>query len=44
MIIKKRIYWPENIKSDVINAHFASEEVGNVDAVKQVEYWVANAV
>ena len=36
-LIKKRIYWPENIKGDAIDAHFAAKEVGNVDAVKQVE-------
>ena len=36
-LIKKRRYWPENIKGDEIDAHFSSKEVGNVDAVKQVE-------
>ena len=39
-LIKKRRYWPENIKGDAIDAHFASKEVGNVDTVKQVEYGV----
>ena len=39
-LIKKRIYWPSNIKGDAINAHFPLKEVGNVDAVKQVEDWV----
>ena len=32
-IIKKCRYWPANIKGDAIDAHFASKEVGNVDAV-----------
>ena len=40
-LIKKCRYWPENIKGDAIDAHFAAKEVGNVDAVKQVEYRVA---
>ena len=35
-LIKKRRYWPENIKGDAINAQFALQEVGNVDTVKQV--------
>ena len=35
-LIKKRRYWPENIKDGAIDAHFASKEVGNVDSVKQV--------
>ena len=39
-LIKKRRYWPSNIKDDAIDAHFASKEVGNVDAVKKVEYGV----
>ena len=37
VLIKKRIYWLGNIKGDAIGAHFASKDVGNVDAVKQVE-------
>ena len=37
-------YWPANIKGDAIDTHFASKEVGNVDAVKQVEYGVAYRV
>ena len=41
VLVKKRRYWPEIIKGDVINAHFAPKELGNVDAVKQVEYRVA---
>ena len=40
-LIKKCRYWPANIKGDAINAHFYSKEVGNVDAVKQVEDGVA---
>ena len=40
-LIKKHRYWPEIIKGDAINAHFSSKEVGNVDAVKQVEDGVA---
>ena len=36
-LIKKHRYWPENIKSDAIDAHFDSKELGNIDAVKQVE-------
>ena len=32
-LIKKCRYWPANIKGDAIDAHFASKEVGNVDAV-----------
>ena len=40
-LIKKRIYWPENIESDAIDAHFYLKEVGNVDALKQVEDGVA---
>ena len=36
-LIKKRRYWPENIKGDAIDAHFYSKEVGNVDELKQVE-------
>ena len=40
-LIKKRRYWPANIKVDAIDSHFASKEVGNFDAVKQVEYGVA---
>ena len=35
-LIKKRRYWPANIKDGAIDAHFASKEVGNVDSVKQV--------
>ena len=30
-----------NIKDDAIDVHFSSEDVGNVDAVKQVEDGVA---
>ena len=37
-LIKKRIYWPANIKGGAIDAHFALKEVVNFDAVKQVEY------
>ena len=33
-LIKKRIYWLENIKGDAIDAHFSSKEVGSVDAIK----------
>ena len=40
-LIKKRIYWPANIKGDAIDAHFASEEVENVDAAKKQEDGVA---
>ena len=40
-LIKKRRYWPANIKGDAIDAHFVSKEVGTVYAVKQVEYGVA---
>ena len=40
-LIKNHRYWPENIKGDAINDHFASKEVGNVDAVKKVEDGVA---
>ena len=36
-LIRKRRYWPENIKGDAIDAHFALKEVGNDDAVKKVE-------
>ena len=36
-LIKKRRYWPENIKCDAIDSQFALKEVGNVDAVKKVE-------
>ena len=36
-IIKKRRYLPANIKGGSIDAHFSLKEVGNVDAVKQVE-------
>ena len=35
--IKKRRYWPANIKGNAIDSHFASKEAGNVYAVKQVE-------
>ena len=35
--IKKRRYWPPNIKGNAIDTHFSSKDVGNVDAVKQVE-------
>ena len=35
-LIKKRRYWPANIKGDAIDAQFASKEVVNVDAVKHV--------
>ena len=35
-LIKKRRYWPANIKDGAIDAHFASKEVVNVDSVKQV--------
>ena len=40
-LIKKCIYWPANINGDAIDAHFASKEVGNFDALKQVEDGVA---
>ena len=40
-IIKKRRYWPANIKGGAIDAHFASKEVDNVDAVNQVGDGVA---
>ena len=40
-LIKKHRCWPENIKGDAIDDQFASKEVGNVYAVKQVEYEVA---
>ena len=40
-LIKKRRYWPANIKGDAIDSHFASNEVGNVDTVKQVKDGVA---
>ena len=40
-LIKKRRYCPANTKGDAIDSHFVSKEVGNVDAVKQVEYGVA---
>ena len=40
-LIKKRIYWPENIKVDAIDDQFSSKEVGNFDSDKQVEYGVA---
>ena len=36
-LMKKRIYWPENINCDAIDAHFALKEVENVDAVKKLE-------
>ena len=39
--IKKRRYWPANIKGVAIDAHFASKEVGDFDVVKQVEDGVA---
>ena len=39
-LIKKRRYWPSNIKGDAIYTHFSSKYVGNVDSVKQVEYGV----
>ena len=35
-LIKKRRYWQENIKGDVIDEHFSSKDVENVDTVKQV--------
>ena len=35
-LIKKRRYWQENIKGDVIDEHFPSKDVGNVDTVKKV--------
>ena len=35
-LIKKRRYWPENIKGDAIDAHFALEKVVNIYAGKQV--------
>ena len=41
VLIKERRYWPDNIKGDAIDSHFASKEVGNFDAVKQVEDDVA---
>ena len=37
VLIKKRRYWPVNIKGDAIDSHFASKEVDNVYSVKQVE-------
>ena len=40
-LVQKRRYWTANIKGDEIDAHFAPKEVGNVDAVKQVEDGVA---
>ena len=40
-LVQKRRYWTSNIKGDEIDAHFAPKEVGNVDAVKQVEDRVA---
>ena len=40
-LIKKRRYWPANIKVDAIDSRFASKEVVNVDTVKQVEDGVA---
>ena len=40
-LVKKRRYWPANIKGDDIYSRFSSKEVGNVDAVKQVEDGVA---
>ena len=43
-LVQKRRYWPENIKGDEIDAHFYPKEVGNVDAVKQVEDGVADHV
>ena len=43
-LIKKCIYWPENIKGGAINARFSSKEVGNVDPVKQLEDGVAHHV
>ena len=41
MLTKKRRYWPDNIKGDSINDHFASKEVEKFDAVKKVEHGVA---
>ena len=41
MLIKKHIYWTANTKGDSIDAHFDLNEVGNVDALKQVEDGVA---
>ena len=40
-LIKKRRYQPANIKGDAIDTHFSSKEVGNFDAVNQVEDGVA---
>ena len=40
-LIKKHRYWPANIKGDTIDANFSLKEMGNVDAVKQVEGGVA---
>ena len=40
-LVQKRIYWTANIKGDEIDAHFYPKEVGNVDAVDQVEDGVA---
>ena len=36
VLVKKRRYWPANIKGDEIDAQFALKEVVNNDAVKQV--------
>ena len=41
MLIKKCRYWPENIKGNAIDSHIASREVGNDDAMQQVEDGVA---
>ena len=43
-LIKKRRYWLAKIKGDAIDTHFSSKEVGNVDAVKQVEDGVADHI
>ena len=40
-VIKKHRNQPTNFKGDATNDHFAPKEVGNVDAVKQVEYGLA---
>ena len=39
-LMMKRRYWLTNIKVDAIDAQFASKELGNAAAVKQVEYGV----
>ena len=43
-LVKKRRYWPVNIKGDAIYDYFDLNEVGNVDVVKQVEDGVSYRV